>query len=432
MKSSSSSVSTLSGQNDIEFGNQEPEWFQEFRTKVWKAFQLLPLESDPNMLNFLQTKILNDFQFNYPPGPLSSPVTVITPSSDSTIKFILSPEKEEIVFPEQYSDSKSITVTNLNSLLSSENNFIDIINSLLELKINDKLSAVALATLEWGSYIKIESNSNFDETINVKFSNSTDSIKSGLHIFEIGDGINASLHLNYNSYKNLFDHSVTFFVTGANSHINILVTEEGSPDRKTNRGFITKIGKDSSINFSQVQIDGSYARQRAEFYFTDEGGDLVEVACLRAHQKQNYDYYSAVYHSTPQCTSKAYARGVNDDESRTVFKGKVDIGKNGGKVNTDLSLHGLLLSKKSKFHSFPAMEVINNDVIATHGASVSQIDPEQIFYFQSRGINQENAEYMIASGYFEPAIEKIRSMDLQDRVRSIISKAVNQQFHRNE
>ena len=219
-------------------------------------------------------------------------------------------------------------------------------------------------------------------------------------------------------------------MTGTNSHINVLINDAGIKQRKTNRGFITKIGKDSSVNFAQVQVDGSYIRQRAEFYFTDEGGDLVEVACLSAHDKQDYDFYSAVYHLTPRCNSRAYARGVNDNDSRTIFKGKVDIGKNGAKVNTDLSLHGLLLSKKAKFHSFPAMEVVNNDVIATHGASVSQIDPEQVFYFETRGIDRDNAEYMIASGYFEPAISKIRSTTLQDKARTIITKAVDEQFHK--
>ena len=118
----------------------------------------------------------------------------------------------------------------------------------------------------------------------------------------------------------------------------------------------------------------------------------------------------------------------NDDESSTVFKGKVDIGKNGAKVNTDLSLRGLLLSKKARFHSIPAMEVINNDVIATHGAAVSKIDPEQIFYFQTRGIDKEEAEHMIASGYFEPAKSKMRSKYLQEKARTIISTAVDEQF----
>ena len=431
MKSSSATVLTLSSQNDIELLTQEPEWLQEFRAKVWNAFQLLPLESDPNMLNFLQTKILNDFQFTYPPSPISKPETVLKPTKEQNININFSPENEEFVIPEEFVSNQSILVSNLLTLVESNHSFLDLLNSLLELKISDKLLAVSLATLNWGSHIQIKNNFSFKEPFNVKYNNPTNSIKSGLHIIEIGDGVNANLHLNYDSFQNTFDHSITYLITGTNSHVDILITDSGTDERKSNRGFVTKIGKDSSVNFAQIQVDGSYIRQRAEFFFTETGGDLVEVACLRAHQKQNYDFYSAVYHSTPQCTSRAYARGVNDDESRTIFKGKVDIGKDGAKVNTDLSLHGLLLSKKSKFHSFPAMEVVNNDVIATHGASVSQIDQEQIFYFQSRGIDKENAEYMIASGYFEPAIAKIRSMALQNIARQVISKAVDQQFHKN-
>ncbi len=432
MISSSSTVLSLSSKHDIELVTKEPEWLHEFRAKVWNAFQILPLESDPNLLNFLQTKILNEFQFSYPPPPIANPKTNLKPTADTKIEFKSSPELEEITISDKYATNSQITFQNLFSLISSSEFFIDLLNSLMELKINDKLLAAALTTLDWGTYLKIDSNASFNETINVTFETSGSSIKSGLHIIDIKDNVNATINLTYDSHNNIFDHSVTYILTSTNSHVNILINELGLAERKTNRGFITKIGKDSSVNFAQVQVDGSYVRQRAEFYFTEEGGDLVEVACLSAHNKQDYDFYSAIYHLTPRCNSRAYARGVNDNDSRTIFKGKVDIGKKGAKVNTDLSLHGLLLSKKAKFHSFPAMEVVNNDVVATHGASVSQIDQEQIFYFQTRGIDRDNAEYMIASGYFEPAISRIRSSNLQDQVRAIISKAVDEQFHKNQ
>ena len=383
------------------------------------------------MLNFLQTKVLNEFQFTFPPTSVAKPETILTSSSENTIELISTPKSEKMVISDEYAKNQKITFDNLHSLISSGDIFIDLLNSLLELKIGDKLLSAALATLEWGSYLKISNDTLVEKTINLKLENPTDSIKSGLHIIDIRDAVDATLNITYNSHKNIFDHSITYFIVGTNSHVNILINEEGLKERKTNRGFITKIGKDSSVNFAQIQVDGRYIRQRTEFHFTDEGGDLIEVACLSAHDKQDYDFLSSVFHETPRCTSRAYARGVNDNDSRTIFKGKVEIGKNGAKVNTDLSLHGLLLSKKAKFHSFPAMEVVNNDVIATHGASVSQIDPEQIFYFGSRGIDRDNAEYMIASGYFEPAVARIRSSELQDQVRSVISKAVDEQFHRN-
>jgi Fe-S cluster assembly scaffold protein SufB len=424
----SSSMQFLSSQNDLTITTNEPEWFKEFRAKVWNAFQLLPLESDQNMLNFLQTKTLNDFQFSYPPESLFNPKTVIFTDKSPKLQFTASPNSEELTISEEYQQNKKILFQSLYSLLGSENVLVELLNSILELKISDKLIAVALATIEWGSYLKFGNNFSSEDIISLKIENPLEDIKSGLHIIQIGDNSNVSIDLTFDSHSNEFDHSLTFIVTGANSHVNILVNDAGILDRKTNRGFMTKIGKDSSVNFAQIQVDGKYIRQRAEFYFSGEGGDLVEVACLRAYQKQDYDFYSAVYHSTPKCTSHTYARGVNDDESKTIFKGKVDIGKNGGKTNTDLSLHGLLLSKKAKFHSFPGMEVINNDVIATHGASVSQIDPEQIFYFLTRGIDKENAEYMIASGYFEPALSKIRSPILQAKTREIIGKAVEEQF----
>lgn len=97
-------------------------------------------------------------------------------------------------------------------------------------------------------------------------------------------------------------------------------------------------------------------------------------------------------------------------------------------TKTSLSLGGLLLSLKARFHSIPAMEVSNNNVIATHGAAVSKIDPELIFYLQTRGIDTKEAEHIISGGYFAPAIEKIRSPYLRDRAISKMERAVEEQF----
>lgn len=411
--------------------DSEPEWLQQIRKSAWKRFKELPYESDPNMLNFLQPKKLENLEISIPNSSFSEQIknSEIT-SFDDSIHLLCSPESLGTNFPTKLAEAnKSVIFKSLNDAINSDDSFKSTFISLINLPITDKLIALLSSSFEWGSYTIIKDGTTINEPIKFSFDNNEQNqSKTGIHIIKIGDNVNITLDINYISQELLYDHSVTYLVLGSNSHVNILIKETGHSERKTNRGFISKIGKDSSINFAQIQVDGTYIRQRSEFYFTEVGGDLVEIVCLRGHKNQEYDFYSGIYHATPNCTSNTIARGVNDDESMTIFKGKVEIGKDGAKVNTNLSLRGLLLSKKARFHALPAMEVINNNVVATHGAAVSKIDPEQIFYFQTRGISKEDAEYMIASGYFEPAITKIRSNFLQESAREIINKAVNEQF----
>ena len=168
MNSSFTSVSTLSSQHDIPLLAKEPYWFQEFRINVWNAFQILPLESDPNMLNFLQTAILNDFQFNYPPIPVSNPTTALSASKNNKISIIASPTQEELVVPENSIHNPSITYENLYSLINNNSSFIELLNSFIELKIDDKLVAAALATVSWGSYINIAPDVILEGVVDIK------------------------------------------------------------------------------------------------------------------------------------------------------------------------------------------------------------------------------------------------------------------------
>lgn len=189
-------VLSLASKSNLDLTTKEPEWFKEFRTKVWNAFQLLPLESDPNMLNFLQTKILNDFQFSYPPVGITNPKTILNTSSEDKIELVASPENEQITISTKFADNQKLTFENLYSLVTDSDYFIDLLNSLLELKIGDKLLSAALATVEWGTYLKIDSSTTIEEIINLKLENPTHSIKSGLHIIDIRDAVDVQLILH--------------------------------------------------------------------------------------------------------------------------------------------------------------------------------------------------------------------------------------------
>jgi len=428
--SSSISIANFIEKKELKQRKSEPKWLQKARENIWAIFQKLPYESDPNMLNLLRPKLLNSLEMSTKETELNNPVTdknihIV----ENTTHLFCSPNKMGKSFSNIISEEEksSISFLSIIEAIETKKEVKLFIENLVEDSIKDKLLALILSTFEWGSYTNFSDQNDIINPVVLSFENEEEP-KPGFHIINVGSNVNVTLDLNYLSGKLDFDHSFTLLVTGPNSHVNILVSDHGKLSRKTNRGFISKLGKDSSINFAQIQVDGQYIRQRSEFYFTEEGGDLVEIVCLRGHKSQYYDFFSGVYHSTPKCTSNTIARGVNDDESSTIFKGKVDIGAKGAKVNTNLSLRGLLLSKKARFHSLPAMEVINNNVIATHGAAVSKIDPEQIFYFQTRGIEEEKAEYMIASGYFEPAVSKMRSSYLQDKAKNIISIAVDEQY----
>ena len=86
----------------------------------------------------------------------------------------------------------------------------------------------------------------------------------------------------------------------------------------------------------------------------------------------------------------------------------------------------LLLSPRSHIDSVPALEIAANDVKAYHGATVGALDEDQIFYMTSRGIAREEAERMIALGFFEPVIERFATRALREELRSALQAKVSE------
>jgi Fe-S cluster assembly scaffold protein SufB len=95
------------------------------------------------------------------------------------------------------------------------------------------------------------------------------------------------------------------------------------------------------------------------------------------------------------------------DTSKSLFKGMIKIGKDGKGTESYLSGHAILLDKGAKSDSIPGLEILTNEVRATHAASVAQMDEGQIYYLMTRGLNREGAKREIVSGFLEPLSRKM-------------------------
>ena len=82
----------------------------------------------------------------------------------------------------------------------------------------------------------------------------------------------------------------------------------------------------------------------------------------------------------------------------------------------------MILSKKARADAIPGLEIETNEVRATHSASVSQIDEEQVFYLESRGLTQSEARKLIILGFLHPAVERIPSRNVRAAIQYLIEE----------
>lgn len=109
-------------------------------------------------------------------------------------------------------------------------------------------------------------------------------------------------------------------------------------------------------------------------------------------------------------------RGVAQDDAMLSIDAMIGIGPGGGGTDTYLTEEVLMLDSHAKVDAVPGLEIKTNDVKASHSATVHRITPEDLFYFSSRGIEQEEARAMYTAGFTGALLERVEN----EEVRSVL------------
>ncbi len=169
----------------------------------------------------------------------------------------------------------------------------------------------------------------------------------------------------------------------------------------------------SSLDCRTVVLGGQLTRLNLEFYLRQPDAHLVSKGFYIGSKEQHIDHSSLIDHVVGNCQSVQLYKGLLADSAKGIFDGKVQIRKQAQKASSDQLIKNLLLSKKAEANSKPQLMIYADDVKATHGSTVGQLNPEEIFYFQSRAIDKAKAIQMLSLGFVEEIILEVENAQLQ-------------------
>ena len=138
---------------------------------------------------------------------------------------------------------------------------------------------------------------------------------------------------------------------------------------------------------------------------------------------QHADTHSVIDHTVPNCTSSQNYKGVLNDKSRAVFNGKVFVRENAHGTDAQQSNKNLLLSNDARVDTKPQLEIFNDDVKCSHGATVGQLEDEELFYLLTRGLPETLARNLLTYGFAEEIINKIDIASIKEELdRSVLNR----------
>lgn len=154
------------------------------------------------------------------------------------------------------------------------------------------------------------------------------------------------------------------------------------------------LGSQLTMKYPSVYLRGRKAR-----------GEILSLAF--AGKGQHQDAGGKAIHLAPETSSIITSKSVSKDGGRTSYRGLLRVVKGAENSKSTVRCDALLLDPESRSDTYPTMDISEERVTIGHEASVSRIGEEQLFYFQSRGIPQSQAEIMIVNGFIEPIVKEL-------------------------
>lgn len=191
---------------------------------------------------------------------------------------------------------------------------------------------------------------------------------------------------------------------------------------------LIKLKDEMTISAAQ---DSQYVLNLAEgrkakitLFFEKEGVSAEIIGLFTAGKDTDVDLETVVIHRVPNTSCMTYVKGVLFEGGKSNYVGRIIIEKAAQKTNSFLTTNVLVVGGDTHNSSQPILMIEADDVKASHAATTGRIDPNEVYYLQSRGFSKDEAEGVIVDGFFESLLSKITDDE--------IKKEMHESFRRKD
>ncbi len=295
---------------------------------------------------------------------------------------------------------------------------------------DETFTALNTASINDGAFVHIPNGKVVETPIHLLFiSTAEEPVASHPRVLIVaGDGAIATVIESYASPGEdvYFTNAVTEVVAREGSVVTHYRLQEESE-----RAFhvaTTQVHQERGSNYTSyaISLGAQIARHDLNVALTDEHIETTIDGLYIVTGRQHTDSHTTIDHQRPHSVSHQLYKGILDGRARAVFNGKVFV-REGALLTDARQLNkNLLLSPEATVNTKPQLEIFADDVKCSHGATVGQLEDEELFYLSSRGLSPERARALLTYGFAEDVISRIKLKSVREQLDRVVLEKLHQ------
>src|SRR5579885_326670 len=399
--------------DEISDANNEPSWLKDYRKNSFAIYEKLPPEVSPLYNKYTDANRMDSSQVTF---SLSSDTTLpdfvkdrLSEISDNPSIIQIGTNISKINLPSELK-SKGVVICSIHDAIKEHEEKIKQVFEKIDAK-QDKYVALNNAFFNSGICIYVPKNVSLEKPIHIISSLALDQTSIiSRNVIICDENSNASIvqeiyapsSAKQQAYLEVLDTTVK-----PNSNLELVTLQAMDENAVNFSSRAANIAQDARMSWYLGLFGSHLSRYKVNNYLNGTGATAHDTEVVFGNKNQSFDLSSNLIHNAPYTIGRVLEKSVLKDTSKSLFKGMIRIEKGASHSESYLAGHSILLDKGAKSDSIPGLEILTNDVKATHSASVAQMDEEQLFYLATRCLSKSEAQKIIVEGFLEPLSRKM-------------------------
>lgn len=293
-----------------------------------------------------------------------------------------------------------------------------------ELGLSNKIEGMNAAFAQNGAFIYLKPGKAYETPIQILHIATADkvSISQVRNLIIADSGSIAKIvevHVSENNSK-LFTNSATEFIVEQEANVEYNNLFNVSDSDVEVHSISVKQHQASVFTANSMMLSGKILRSNLKVEHCGEHCETNLNGLYFAKGNEHFDNYTEVLHNKPNCTTTEIYKGLAGDKATGVFVGNIVVAKDAQQTLANQKNQNILLSENATIHSKPQLEIWADDVSCSHGSTTGQLDKDQLFYMQARGIEQNRATTLLLHAFLADVSERLTIPAFKEKVEALI------------